>query len=336
MSTKTTFADKRTEAREAVEKMHARIAEQVVTGSDWMTYLKFASKFHRYSPNNVMLMWMQWEERKIARQIVRALEAMFYGSPITEPLPDLSHTAGFSAWADMGGNVKKGEKALSVLAPFVITDKENLDPVTGKPMKRVIGFVLKNRTFDISQTEGIERPPAPAALLEGEGPEGLWDALVRLANAEGFSVTVEPVPGSANGFCNYTTKSIVVEEANDPAQQVKTLAHEVGHMLMHAPDALSLAFGFGFGGSNAIREVEAESVAFTVMSLCGFDSADYSLGYVGSWAKGDTALIAATLERVANTAARIQTFIETGVLPDEKVSKFYADKAKAEATEEAA
>jgi hypothetical protein len=322
MSTNT-FTEKREAAKQAVADMHRQLGEQITTGSDWMAYLDFARRFHRYSPNNIGWMWAQWEQRKAFASIIRSIEVGLFGGPISEPMPELTLTAGFSKWKDMGGMVRKGEKALSVLAPFMVTDKDKIDPATGKPLKKVIGFVLKSRTFDISQVEGIEAPESPVTLLSGEGAPALWSALVRLAEAEGYTVEVAPIPGSANGFCNYLAKMIVVEASNDPAQQVKTLAHEVGHMLMHG---MNKPFGMG----DNVAEIEAESVAYTVLNMAGIDSAAYSFGYVGTWAKGQGDLIAATFERVADTAARIATFIEDGTLPNAKESKFYKTEQKEE------
>lgn len=316
-----TFTEKREAAKAAVESMHSQIAEQLHTGADWVSYLDFARRFHRYSPNNVMWMWAQWEQRKRAIEIGRAIEVGFFGAPVTPVLPELTLTAGFSKWKDMGGMVRKGEKALSVLAPFTITDKDDLDE-NGKPRKKVIGFVLKNRTFDISQVDGVERPAeSPVKLLTGDGPDGLWDGLVALAEHNGYSVSVVPVPGSANGRCIYGPKLIEIEVANEGAQRVKTLAHEIGHMLMHDPSVVPSRL------PTDVIEVEAESVAYSVLASFGVDSADYSFGYVGAWSEGNGQKMAATLERVADCTARISTFLTDGTLPDAKEVKFYKDSA---------
>lgn len=312
----TTFAEKKAEATAAVEAMHQKLATQIESGADWMAHLRFMSKMRSYSPRNTLLMWWQWEERQMGVEISRLIESAFLGAPVSEPLPNFTVAAAFSKWSELGGSVRKGEKALSVLAPVVVTDKENIDPATGKPAKKLIGFVLKNRTFEISQTEGVEIPDDHVKLLEGDGPDGAWDALVKVAEAIGFSVNIEPITGGPNGFTRWGDQHIGIKQGNPKAQQVKTLAHEIGHALLHGPN-------LPVGMPTKVQEVEAESVAYTVMASFGMESDDYSLGYVGGWSKGDGALIASTIERVSNAAARIITFIETGELPGAKASAKY-------------
>jgi hypothetical protein len=316
MSTKQTFAEKKEAATKAVEDMHAALAGGLDTDADWAQYLRFVGRLHSYSIQNTMLMWAQWEQRRQWRRILRGIQAAFFGAPIFDEMPPMTHCAAFSKWEGMGGQVIKDEKALHVLAPVIVKDKENLN-AKGQPRDKCIGFVLKNRTFEISQFAGIEAPPEPVQLLLGEGPEGLWDHLVALAEHLGFTVEIGD-SGDANGFCNYSTKQIVVSSRNEGLQQTKTLIHEIGHAMLHGPDDRPKFM------PQAIAEVEAESVAYTVANLAGFDSSDYSFGYVGTWSRGDGALIAATLERVANCAARIAEFVESGTLPDAKraASKF--------------
>ena len=331
---KATFAEKKAQAKEAVEKMQAKLAEGILSDADWTKHLRFMSKMHNYSPRNSLLMWFQWEERKIARQVVRSMETMFFGGPISETLPEMSYPAGFSTWQGMAEDdaqvVRKGEKALAVLAPVTVNDKKDIDPATGKPKKKLIGFVLKNRTFDFSQTVGIDAPPALVKLLEGAGPEDVWTALVKLAEANGYTVNIGSTdrPG-VNGYIAWLTKEIRISDKNDRAQQVKTLAHEIGHMLLHEPSIAPVSM------PQNVMEIEAESVAYSVLDMVGFDSSDYSFGYVASWSKGNGTLIASTMERVTMTASRIVTFLETGELPAAKAAAKF-DFTEAEAATEAA
>lgn len=317
---KLTFAERKEAATAAIEKMQAAIARDVVSGSDWMEHLRFLNSFRGYSPRNTMLLWAQWEERREVRMVCRALEAGIFGAPISPELDRLGPCAGFMAWGDRGGHVRKGEKAMSVLAPSIITpDKNDIDPATGKPRKVCVGFFLVSKTFGLAQVEGVDLPPEPVSLLEGESPEGLWDKLVALATHLGYTVRVHAIVGPENGSCEYDQKRINVKESLAPAQRTKTLCHEIGHAMLHSPEASGPAFM-----PRPVQEVEAESVAFAVCDMLGLDSSDYSLGYVGGWAKGDQALIASTMERVVMTATRITEFLESGVLPDAKGTTKYA------------
>src|SRR6185312_1841536 len=117
-------------------------------------------------------------------------------------------------------------------------------------------------------------------------------------NRAGFTVGVgECAP--ANGMTDYAARSVVVQHGLPEAQRVKTLAHELGHVLLHDPAARPA----GMGRSRA--EVEAESVAYLVAAAHGLDSNDYSVPYVAGWAGGATGVVLETAERVLSTASRI-------------------------------
>jgi hypothetical protein len=298
-----------------VELMHSTLAEQLQSDADWALHLRFIGRLHGYSPYNRLLLWAQWEQRREWRRIMRGLQAAMFGAPIFDELPPMRYCASFSTWRSMGGHVIKGEKALSVLAPVLVKDYDDLDE-NGKPREKCVRYVGKNRTFEVSQVDGIEAPE-PVQLLDGERPERLWECLIDLAEHLGYTVTVGD-SGDANGYCDHAGRRIVVAERNSGLQQTKTLAHEIAHAMLHDPESRPKFM------SQVVAEVEAESVAYAVMVMAGLDSSDYSFGYVGTWSGGDGALIAATLERVVDCATRIATCIETGTLPAARrlVTKF--------------
>jgi len=270
------------EARQALDTLHASIAK--ITDSDaWREHLAVQARFHDYSPLNIMWMWCQWEARRAENP----------------DLPEFSQPAAFSAWKDLGRHVRKGEKALSVLAPIIVTDRENLGP-DGKPRTKCVGFRVKRRTFDVAQTEGDPLPENPAmpSLLTGEGDPATWEALVAHAATLGCTVQVTDACQPANGDYSRATGLIRVAESLDHAQQVKTLLHEVAHATLHSGDT---------DLSRAEKEVEAESTAFVVAALLGFDTAAYSVGYVATWASRDDhgECLRRTTERVVKAARTI-------------------------------
>jgi hypothetical protein len=272
------------EAREALEALHRKVGE-VTTSDEWRAWLDVLAKFHAYSPLNIMWMWAQWEARRA-----------------DDPsLPEFSQPAAFSAWKDLGRYVRKGEKALSVLAPIIVADRENLGP-DGKPRTKCVGFRVKRRTFDVSQTEGADLPENPAmpTLLTGEADPLLWAALVAHAESLGFSVEVRDHDGPENGWCNHLTREIVVKAGNDAVQRTKTLAHEVAHAILHGENAPQ-------GMSRAEMEVEAESTAYVVAALLGFDTAAYSVSYIVVWNSRENhgECLTRTAERVIKCARAI-------------------------------
>ena len=168
--------------------------------------------------------------------------------------------------------------------------------------------------WDISQTEGDPIPERPMpTLLRGHAPEGLWDGLAAQVEARGF--TLKQVPsaaliGGANGITNYLAREVAVRTDMDPAAQVKTLAHELGHVMLHGPESEDAAMHRG------IAEVEAESVALMIGAAHDLDTASYTIPYVTSWAssvpgKTPAEVVQATAERVRTTAVGILEQLET-------------------------
>jgi len=289
------------EAREAkLTGLHRTLTEQVTalaTGPEWRRWLDMAAKFHNYSFNNTLLLLTQ--------------------------KPDATQVAGYNLWQELGRQVTKGEKGLVILAP--VTRK--LDPpqddghptraerpappgdgqAEGTDSQRVVGF-RPAYVWDVSQTTGdpLPAPPMPQ-LLAGQAPEGLWDALAAQCTAAGFTVTRQPIAGETgpNGYTAYPTREVVVRSDVDDAQAVKTLAHELGHVLMHDPA------GFEKGQTRTCRgdrEVEAESLAYLVAADHGLDTAEYTFAYVAGWAAqtGDVdAALRASAVRVLSTAHQV-------------------------------
>ena len=288
---------KAAEAREAkLAGLHQTLTEQVsalASGPQWRRWLDVAAKFHNYSFNNTLLLLAQ--------------------------KPDATQVAGYNLWQELGRQVVKGEKGLAILAPVTrkIESDETNSATAAEPQgaaadsgesaataRRVVGF-RPVYVWDVSQTSGdpLPAPPMPQ-LLAGQAPEGLWDALTAQCTAAGFTVTRKPVAGDAgpNGYTAYATHEVVVRSDVDGAQAVKTLAHELGHVLMHDP----AGFERGQTGScRGDREVEAESLAYLVAADHGLDTAEYTFAYVAGWAAqtGDVdAAVRASGARVLGTA----------------------------------
>lgn len=247
--------------------------EALIASNDWEAHLKTQAAFHNYSFTNVVWLHYQAIERGV------------------EP----SRFAGFNTWKKMGRFVRKGEKGYKVLAPVMVRrSPKDADADQGEAP----GFVLRGfkvvTTFEKSQTDGKEIPEV-CHKLEGSSEEILttWTKLASFAQGRGWSVA-KGETGSANGFCNLMTKEIVVSPALSDLQSLKTLCHEVAHSMMHADE-------IGSHGK-AEREVEAESVAYVVLTALGFDSASYSFGYVASWSGGSAEMVKKTGERVQRAA----------------------------------
>jgi antirestriction protein ArdC len=250
-----TFAtkpEKGERTREAVAKLEAGIA-RLAAEADWRRYLDTQRRFHRYSFNNVLLIGLQ--------------------------KPEATQVAGFHTWLSMGRAVRKGEKGIWILAPR--TRREE-DDETGDKRTIVTGFHAVP-AFDVSQTDGepLAAPEGPR-LLEGDGVDGAYEALELVARSIGYTVAaVEPAQlenRQANGECQSSTRQIRISDEIGPAQRIKTLAHELGHALMHGDRDRP--------ATRELIELEAESVAYVVTEAIGLDASGYSWAYVLGWAGG--------------------------------------------------
>ena len=309
-------------AREAkLDELHERLTgavDQLVSGEDWARALAFAARFRARSFSNTLLIWAQHQ-------------AAFEAGRVPEPMP--SYVAGYRQWQTLGRQVEKGQSGYQILAPvtgrFASSNPADAESWRrlGKGEKPRPGEVVRSKmitakpayVWDASQTSGepIPEPPAPT-LLEGEAPTGLWDGLADHVRAQGFAVLRVPHEGmihGANGVTDYTAKTVAIRENMDPAAQVKTLAHELGHVLLHGPDNDEARQHRGIG------EVETESVALMIGAAHGMDTSGYTIPHVSTWAarvdgKEPGEIVKATGERVRKTALSILERLDTAQVTD--------------------
>jgi DNA primase len=157
--------------------------------------------------------------------------------------------------------------------------------------------------WDVSQTSGapLSERPKPNLLL-GQAPEGMWDALVAQIKATGFAVHRGDCDG-ANGYTHFAQRVVRVRDDIDDAHALKTLAHELGHLMLHDPGREDRTTR----NCRGVVEVEAESVAYLVCAHVGVETGDYTFPYIAGWA-GQTdgqdaaTVVAATGQRVLGAA----------------------------------
>ncbi len=233
-----------------LEGLSAGIAD-LTTSEKWTQYLDVQSKFYRYSPNNVMLILMQ--------------------------NPYATRVAGYNAWKALDHQVMAKESALRILAPMKY---KRDDTPEGEKAREIRGFKLVP-VFDISQTEGPDLPDV-VSKLDGLAPEGVFVKLTEFAQGIGFRVErPQSLDSGANGDTTHSEGRIRVVSSNSEAQQAKTLAHEIGHALLHDPGVEATK-----DLERGLKELEAESTAYVICTALGMDTSDYSFGYVAGWAGG--------------------------------------------------
>jgi N-terminal domain of anti-restriction factor ArdC/IrrE N-terminal-like domain len=243
----------------------------LTTSDQWRRHLDCQRAFRHYSFGNVVL--------------------------IAAQCPGASQVAGFHAWKKLGRSVRRGQTAIWILAPMVrrrtAEERDDDRPVRGFKYVAV---------FDLSQTEGEELPTV-CQRLTGDEPAACVDGLTGVADALGYAVDVTELPDGVNGDCAFDLRRIRIEGRNSPAQQAKTLVHEIAHALLHPDEP-----------DRRLAELEAESTAYVVCRSLGVDTAAYSFGYVASWAgDGERAVagIKASGSRIQGAAAAILDRLET-------------------------
>jgi antirestriction protein ArdC len=265
--------------------IHAQLLDQVerlTTSAAWKATLQVAARFHSYSPNNVLL--------------------------IAAQRPDATRVAGYRAWAQLGRQVRNGEHGIAILAPVLRRNDPNTTPATtatesrktgedAAPPKVLAGFRVTH-VFDVSQTDGPDLPDLRPSLLDGGSPLGLWADLYDQVEAAGYAIDYADL-GEANGRTDFTEQTVLLHTGRSGAQLTKTLAHELGHITLHAPDVRP------DGMTRDTAEIEAESVAYVVTAAHGLFADDYSVPYVTGWAGGDLDRVAASATRVLATARTV-------------------------------
>jgi len=256
-----------------IEEITKRLEEgvkEVFSGENYKQYLDFMSKFHDYSVNNIILIYMQ--------------------------KPDASLVAGYRAWqTKFNRNVKKGEKGIQILAPiphrFVI-ETEDAD---GNKIEKEIKYNTFRAVsvFDILQTEGEE---VSTICKELTGDLEKYDKLFE--KIKKFSpVPIEFEELDKNGYFSDTENKIALRQGMSEKQTIKTLVHEVSHAILHKKD------GEEEQADRKTKEVQAESIAYIVCNGLGIDTSDYSFGYIAGWSGSKEAKqLFASMEVIKGTA----------------------------------
>lgn len=326
MSTQVPSRPTREAKLEALQLQLSASVAALVSGVDWKRALTFAAQFRSRSFNNTMLILAQHDKA--------------YGEGrVSGPTP--TYVAGFHQWLSLGRHVEKGQQGYGILAPVTarfasstpahqsswrrLTRAERAAP--GETVRSRMVGLKPTHVWDISQTDGAPIPELPRPpLLTGQAPAGLWDGLADQITAAGYElrlVSSATSIGGANGLTDFLARAVSVRMDMDDAAQTKTLAHELGHVLLHAPGGSNVSTVVAANAAlhRGIAEVEAESVALMVGAAHGLDTSFYTVPYVSTWAssvpdKSPVEVVQATAERVRATAAGILDRLETPKVGD--------------------
>ena len=282
--------------KEITDKLETGIMD-LFESDRFQAYLDTMARFHNYSFNNTILIAMQ------GGQLV----------------------AGYNKWRDeFHRNVKKGEKGIKIFAPAPykvkkevpkldeqgqpVRDKDGT-PVTEQKEIQVPAFKIVS-VFDVSQTEGEPLPTLGVEELTGD-VERYQDFFKALEQTSPVPMAFEDIPGGSHGYYHLTEKRIAIQENMSELQTLKTAIHEIAHAKLHAIDPEAPVTEQADRPDSRTREVQAESVAYTVCQHYGLDTSDYSFGYVAGWSSGkDLKELRASLETIRATAHELITTID--------------------------
>ena len=271
--------------------------QDLFNSDSYRNYLSTMSKFHNYSFNNTLLIAMQ--------------------------KPDATLVAGYKAWQkNFERHVNKGEKAIRILAPApykIKEERDKIDPVTqellldkdGNPQKEEVEITIPAfravSVFDVAQTDGKPIPELAAKELLSD-VEGYQDMIRAVEAISPVPIELEEIAGDSKGYYDREAKRIAVQENMSESQTLKTMIHEVAHSKLHSKEVEQ---DEQMKKDRNTKEVEAESIAYTVCQHFGIDTSDYSFGYIAGWSSGrDTKELRSSMDTIRRTASELITGIE--------------------------
>lgn len=290
--------------REIVDSIENGIKE-LFESDKYRKYLVTMSRFHRYSVNNTMLIYMQ--------------------------RPDATHVAGFNKWRDQfGRNVLKGEKGIRIIAPTPYKKKVEeikTDPETNAPVLDADGKAIIEEkeiripmfkvvsVFDVSQTAG---KPLPQLAADLSGNVQQYEVFMEaLRRASPVPIEIKPVARDTDGFFSIKAQSITIRAGMSEVQTVCAAVHEIAHAKLHDYEHMTELADDGETllvpgeKSRNTEEVEAESISYAVCQYYGIETGENSFGYIATWSQGkELKELRASLETINKTASELITDID--------------------------
>ena len=280
-------------ARAASQAITAELLERISTqlehlstrlqqgeSAELLAFMRFSARFHSYSLNNQLLIWTQ--------------------------APAAQYVAGFRSWLVSGRSVKKGAKAVRILAPLTVKDSEAAKTAEGKSPVRLVGFRYVS-VFTDYDTEGEPLLTQGFMTVPG-GDEGHRALIDELIPAVPVPVRWEDAPHiAAHGWTD--GQQIVLNTARcagQPAHAVRVFFHEWAHAELHFTDQGTRSENLP---ERAVRELEADGAAYVLCAVYGIDATAQTADYVTAWG-GNAEALQTSLKRIAKAVSRVQARIQ--------------------------
>ncbi|WP_160850576.1 ArdC-like ssDNA-binding domain-containing protein [Pontibacillus yanchengensis] len=263
-SKKQTRQEKVDEAFELIEEGIQTIAAST---KQYQNFLKFSSKHYQYSLRNQVLIFQQ--------------------------MPNARFVAGFNTWKKHDRHVKKGEKGIKIIARG--SKVKEVENENGEKELQESYYYFVTHVFDISQTEGEDVPSFSDLIKTIKGETELYEKVKSVCS---FPVYEKADSNGADGYFDLKNKLIVIQRKNPSNHKLLTLIHEWGHGILHNDLEKRKEL------SRQQRELEAESVGFTVCHVLGIDTSQNSFGYLASFGQSKT------IELIKQSEERIQMAVK--------------------------
>ena len=296
-----TMAEKQTN-KERLREITDGIAQgiqELFQSDKYRSYLSVMSRFHRYSVNNTMLIYLQ--------------------------RPDATLVAGYEKWKkQFGRHVKQGERGITILAPTPFKkriEEVKLDPDTKAPLldkdgnqiteEREISIPMFKpvKVFDVAQTDGRPLPNLASALSGNvEQYEVFVEALRRSAPVP---ISFRDIAKDTDGYFSPSDQAITIREGMSEVQTISALVHEIAHSKLHNYEKQQAESAELVKKDRHTEEVEAESVSYAVCQYFGIETAENSFGYIATWSQGkELKELRASLETINKTASGLITDVD--------------------------
>jgi len=242
-------------------------------------YLDTMSRFWKYSYHNQLLIFRQMQTA--------------------------TRVAGFRKWQEMKRRVKKGSKAIKILAPYIKKVTEN-DPKTGEEKEKTITLFFVASVFDISQTEGKPLPEVDITI-KGDTYIGFFQMLLEFCKTRNIKVDLRNL--GINGLYGYSKGGeIALCNTESINTQTNTLIHELAHeILLHKDQNLG----------RQQREIQAEGVCYIVTKHFGIENKSfcYLVLYDADYKK-----IMENLKAISEASKEIIEFLNSRILSNDGIS----------------
>jgi hypothetical protein len=271
----------RAERRQRDRERLKQAAEQLLSSEGWQRWVRVRAQagLRRLSLSNQLLVAMA--------------------------CPEATFVAGFKAWLRLGYAVRKGERAIAIIAPLPLKERDRVSGEESGETRLLFKTVFVFDRSQVDPIEGVEQAPLepPTQPLTGDSHSHLLSPLRAFTESLGFTVSFRPISGATGGWCDQKNRRIVVDSAQPTNAQLRILIHETTH-----------ALGVGYAEYGRRRaEVIVDTATHLACSSIGLRVDGETVPYVAGWGEDGALEAVRTFAGTIDELARRIEDVLTGV-----------------------